>query len=69
MDVIGCPECDVPADVVPRTPDGGTPRPWDYVLVTCVSGHWFLLPAQMLPGWSAGGPDPVIPEPRRPQGH
>jgi hypothetical protein len=49
LDLVVCPECAAPAEVVDRFALPSTEGPVDHVKVQCLSRHWFLLPAAALP--------------------
>lgn len=49
MDLVVCPECAAPAEVVDRFMVPSTNGPLEHVKVHCLSRHWFLLPAASLP--------------------
>jgi hypothetical protein len=45
LEIVGCPQCAAPAEVVERFVLGGTAGPVEHVTVRCVLRHWFALPA------------------------
>ena len=49
LDLVVCPECGAPAEVVDRFALQGTDGPVAHVKVACLVRHWFLLPATSLP--------------------
>ena len=49
LDLVVCPECAAPAEVVDRFALPGTDGHVEHVKVRCVQRHWFLLPAASLP--------------------
>jgi hypothetical protein len=49
LDLVVCPECSAPAEVVDRFALPGTDGPVEHVKVACLARHWFLLPATSLP--------------------
>jgi hypothetical protein len=49
LDLVVCPECFAPAEVVDRYALPSTDGPIEHVKVMCVVRHWFLLPAASLP--------------------
>ncbi|MFC4948981.1 hypothetical protein [Pseudonocardia sp. GCM10023141] len=53
FDVVGCPECGGPAEIVDRMVLASTSGPVDHVKVRCLHRHWFLLPVDQCPGWDA----------------
>lgn len=46
LDLVGCPQCEAPAQVTERFVLGGL----EHVRVHCVRRHWFLMPAAGVPG-------------------
>ena len=46
----GCPECDAPAEVEHMATLSSTSGRMAHVRVRCVRRHWFLLPAEDVPG-------------------
>jgi uncharacterized protein YbaR (Trm112 family) len=48
LDIVACPECAATAAVQGRGPVESTDGPLGHVHITCVSGHWFMMPADML---------------------
>jgi len=49
LDLVVCPECAAPAEVVDRFALASTEGPVEHVKVQCLSRHWFVLPAAALP--------------------
>ena len=49
LDLVGCPECPAPAEVVDRFALSGTDGPLEHVKIQCLARHWFLMPVTMLP--------------------
>ena len=49
LDLVVCPECAAPAEVVDRFALPSTEGPVEHVKVQCLGRHWFLLPAVALP--------------------
>ena len=49
LDLVVCPECAAPAEVVDRFALPSTDGPVEHVKVVCLARHWFLLPAGALP--------------------
>ncbi len=45
LELVGCPQCAAPAEIVERFVLGGTAGPVEHVTVRCVLRHWFALPA------------------------
>jgi hypothetical protein len=52
MELVSCPECGAPAEVVDRFTLPSTGRPVEMVKVACVTRHWFLVPVEKLPAGS-----------------
>jgi hypothetical protein len=48
LDLVVCPECAAPAEVVDRFAVPSTHGPVEHVKVRCLSRHWFLLPVASL---------------------
>lgn len=64
LDLVVCPECGAPAEVVDRFALPSTDGPVEHVKVACLVRHWFLLPTAALP--TAGTPTrPARPGPVR----
>jgi hypothetical protein len=63
LDLVVCPECAAPAEVVDRFALPGTDGLVEHVKVRCLHRHWFLLPATSLPTVGAlddpAGTEPV----------
>ena len=63
LDLVVCPECAAPAEVLDRFTLGGTGGAVDHVRVACLARHWFLMPATWLPAVpsaaAAAGTGPV----------
>ena len=49
LDLVVCPECAAPAEVVDRFALASTEGSVEHVKVQCLMRHWFLLPAAALP--------------------
>ena len=49
LDLVVCPECSAPAEVVDRFTLPSTDGPVEHVTVACLARHRFLLPATSLP--------------------
>ena len=49
LDLVVCPDCAAPAEVVDRFTMPSTDGPVEHVKVACLARHWFLLPAASLP--------------------
>ena len=52
LDLVVCPECCAPAEVVDRFVLASTDGPVEHVEVACLARHRFLLPATSLPQMS-----------------
>ena len=50
LDLVGCPECAAPAEVLNRFALPSTDGPVEHATVRCVVRHWFMLPVSALPG-------------------
>jgi hypothetical protein len=48
LDLVVCPECAAPAEVVDRFALPSTHGPVEHVKLQCLGRHWFLLPASSL---------------------
>jgi hypothetical protein len=61
LDLVVCPDCGAPAEVVDRFALPSTDGPVEHAKVLCLMRHWFLLPAAALPTVSAlpTGTEPV----------
>ena len=53
--MIGCPQCDAPAEVVSEGRLWSTDGPVELVRVRCVERHWFLMAEDQLPVRSQEG--------------
>ena len=49
LDLVVCPECAAPAEVVDRFALPSTDGDVEHVKMQCLERHWFLLPATALP--------------------
>jgi hypothetical protein len=49
LDLVVCPECAAPAEVVDRFALPGTDGPVAHAKIRCLLRHWFLLPVAALP--------------------
>jgi hypothetical protein len=49
LDLVVCPECGAPAEVVDRFALPSTDGPVEHAKVLCLMRHWFLLPVAALP--------------------
>lgn len=49
MEIIHCPECDAPAEVVSWDDPFDPGAPEGYVVVRCVDRHWFLALRDLFP--------------------
>ena len=41
MELVRCPQCDSPAEIIDRFTLNGTGGPLAHVKTMCVAGHWF----------------------------
>lgn len=48
LTVISCPECEIPAEVTDRFSLTSTDGPVDCVAISCLAGHHFRMPSEML---------------------
>jgi hypothetical protein len=48
LTVISCPECEVPAEVTDRFSLTSTDGPVDCVAISCLAGHHFRMPSELL---------------------
>jgi hypothetical protein len=53
LDLVVCPECFAPAEILDRFTLGSTDGAVEHVKVQCLRRHWFLMPASSLPTVSA----------------
>ena len=49
LDLVVCPDCGAPAEVLDRFALQGTDGPVEHAKVACLARHWFLLPVTSLP--------------------
>jgi hypothetical protein len=49
IDLVGCPECAAPAEVLDRFELSSTDGPVEHVTVACVNRHRFTMAAENLP--------------------
>ncbi len=49
LDLVACPECSAPAEVVDRFALPSTDGAVEHAKVQCVRRHWFVLPVASLP--------------------
>lgn len=54
IDVVACPECGAPAEVVDRFDLPSTDGPVEHVKVQCVTRRWFTVPTHSLPVTAPG---------------
>jgi hypothetical protein len=52
IDLVSCPECGAPAEVVDRFTVPSTHGPLEIVKVWCVTRRWFTVPVESLPAIS-----------------
>ena len=50
--IVGCPQCQQPAEVLDRFVLESTDGPVEHLRVSCVDRHHFLLPAEAMSGWA-----------------
>jgi hypothetical protein len=55
LDLVACPECAAPAEIVDRFAMPSTDGAVEHLKVQCLSRHWFLLPAGSLPAMGTAG--------------
>jgi len=48
LTIVGCPECNQPAEVLERFTLESTDGPIEHVRLSCLVRHHFLMPAEML---------------------
>ncbi len=48
LTVISCPECEAPAEVTDRFSLASTDGPVDCVALSCMAGHHFRMPSELL---------------------
>ena len=53
LDLVVCPECATPAEVVDRFALPSTDGPVQHAKVQCLGRHWFVLPVASLPAVTA----------------
>jgi hypothetical protein len=53
LDLVVCPDCAAPAEVVDRFALPGTEGDVEHVKLMCLARHWFLLPTASLPNPAA----------------
>jgi hypothetical protein len=53
LDLVGCPECAAPAEIVDRFDLPGTDGPVAHVKVQCLHRHWFTTTAAAVTGEEA----------------
>ena len=63
MDIVCCPRCGQPAEVVRRTHLCSTDGPIEHVSLLCLIGHVFLMPAAGLISMCSQLPDVDAPRP------
>ena len=61
LTVVACPECEVPAEITDRFSLSSTDGPVDCVALSCVGGHHFRMPSELL---SAGSREQLEPPAR-----
>jgi hypothetical protein len=58
LELTHCPECGAPAEIVDRFVLASSDGPVEHVKTRCVTGPWFIVPAQRPPN-----PKPISPTP------
>ncbi|HEX6919992.1 MAG TPA: hypothetical protein VF314_07170 [Actinomycetes bacterium] len=48
MEIVSCPRCGVPAEISAWWVTADRRDPVEHVVVSCVRGHWYLLPREMV---------------------
>lgn len=48
FDIVDCPSCGLPAEIVDTFTLGSTDGPVEHVKVVCIAGHWFTPQADRL---------------------
>lgn len=64
LDLVVCPECSHPAEVVRRFTLSSTSGPVGQVMLRCILRHWFLTPAEPLTPWPTAALHPESPQGR-----
>jgi hypothetical protein len=49
LTVIGCPECEIPAEVTDRFVLPSSRGPIEHLAIRCAAGHHFRMPSDLLP--------------------
>jgi len=62
-ELVACPECGAPAEVVDRFDIASTSGAAAHVKVRCVQRHWFLMLAERLPSLEATSAASASPSP------
>jgi hypothetical protein len=60
LDLVGCPECKAPAEVVDRFVLPSTDGPVEHVKVHCINRHWHTGAAETLPTVPAGLAEAIV---------
>jgi hypothetical protein len=63
LTVVACPECEVPAEITDRFSLSSTDGPVDCVALSCVGGHHFRMPSELLSADSREQLEPRAPSP------
>lgn len=48
VEIIGCPECSLPAEISERYHLPSTEGPLEHIVVECIAGHGFNMPTDWL---------------------
>ena len=48
LELVGCPTCNQPAEILRRAIIEGTDRPIEHVRIRCILGHGFFMPVELL---------------------
>jgi hypothetical protein len=48
LELVGCPTCNQPAEIIRRAVLESTDRPIEHVKIRCILGHGFFMPVELL---------------------
>ena len=48
LELVGCPTCNQPAEILRRVVLEGTDRPIEHVRIRCILGHGYFMPVELL---------------------